>query len=89
MKALLIGGTGRISMAITRKLVRDGWDVTLLNRGNRKEDIPSGAKLLTVDINEEEQVASLMEGKYYDCVCEFIGFTRDQVRGTTGFSRDT
>ena len=27
MKALLIGGTGQISMAITKKLVKDGWGV--------------------------------------------------------------
>ena len=35
MKALLIGGTGQISMAITRKLLKDGWEVCLLNWGNR------------------------------------------------------
>ena len=35
MKALLIGGTGQISMAITRKLLKDGWEVCLLNRGEQ------------------------------------------------------
>jgi len=34
MKALFIGGTGIISMAITRKLVELGWDLYLLNRGS-------------------------------------------------------
>ena len=37
MKALLIGGTGVISSSITRLLLEKGWEVTLLNRGNRAE----------------------------------------------------
>lgn len=35
MKALFIGGTGTISMAITRQLAAKGWELTLLNRGSR------------------------------------------------------
>ncbi len=35
MKALFIGGTGVISTSISRLLVAQGWDLTLLNRGNR------------------------------------------------------
>ena len=42
-EALFIGGTGTISMAITRSLANnEGWHLTLLNRGNRKSDIPDG-----------------------------------------------
>ena len=79
MKALLIGGTGTISMAITRKLARDGWDVSLLNRGSRTAELPEGVRLLTADINDEAAVAALLEGEYFDVVGEFIGFTPDQV----------
>ena len=40
-KALFIGGTGTISMAITRQLAKgDEWELWLLNRGNRKEELP-------------------------------------------------
>ena len=35
MKVLMIGGTGTISMAITRLLCQSGWEVYLLNRGSR------------------------------------------------------
>ncbi|MCR5670573.1 MAG: SDR family oxidoreductase [Butyrivibrio sp.] len=79
MKALLIGGTGTISMAITRKLVNDGWDVYLLNRGNRSSDVPSGVNIITADINDEAAVIKGIEGLYFDCVCEFIGFTKEHV----------
>ena len=44
MKALFIGGTGTISAAIVRRLVNDlGWEVWLLNRGNRPQAVPEGA----------------------------------------------
>ena len=33
MKALMIGGTGVISTSVTRRLLEQGWEVTLLNRG--------------------------------------------------------
>ena len=36
MRALFIGGTGTISMAISRLLVEQGWELYLLNRGSRK-----------------------------------------------------
>lgn len=77
--ALLIGGTGTISMAITKLLATMDWDVELLNRGNRTADIPEGVKVLQADINDEEKVLELIGDKVYDCVCEFIGFTTDQI----------
>ena len=79
MRALLIGGTGQISMAITRKLVRDGWDVYLLNRGNRTEGLPEGIHSIVADINDEENVLAQIGEMRFDCVCEFIGFTPAQV----------
>lgn len=79
MKALLIGGTGQISMAITKKLVKDGWDVFLLNRGNRNNDIPDGVNSIISDINNEEDVRRKLSGLRFDAVCEFIGFTVDQI----------
>ena len=45
MKALFIGGTGTISMAIVNQLSRDPlWEVTLLNRGNRTANVPSNVR---------------------------------------------
>ena len=35
MKALFLGGTGTISSACTALALRQGWEVTLLNRGSR------------------------------------------------------
>ena len=80
MKALFIGGTGTISMGIIRRLAdRPDWEVWLLNRGNRKAEVPDGIRQIVADINNEADVADLLKDMTFDTVCEFIGFTRDQV----------
>ena len=80
MKALFIGGTGTISAAIVRRLVNElGWEVWLLNRGNRPEAVPDGARTIVADMNDEADVARKLGDSTFDCVCEFIGFTPDQV----------
>ena len=80
MKALFIGGTGTISTAIVKRLTEElGWEVWLLNRGNRPEAVPAGAHAITADINDEADVLRKLGDMTFDCVCEFIGFTVDQV----------
>ena len=79
-KVLFIGGTGTISAAIVRRLVKEpGWQVWLVNRGNRPEAVPEGAHVIVADINDEADVISKLGDMTFDCVCEFIGFTPDQV----------
>ncbi len=75
MKALFIGGTGTISMGIVRRLSGDPqWEVYLLNRGNRKADVPEGVKQITADINNESDVLEKIEGMNFDVVSDFIAF---------------
>ena len=75
MKALFIGGTGTISMAITRLAAERGWELYLLNRGNRPaEDIPAGVKVIQADVNDESLVAQKLAGLTFDVVCDFIVF---------------
>ena len=81
MKALFIGGTGTISMAIIRRLAKDpGWEVWLLNRGNRSDEVPEGVHQITADINDEEAVAGKLEGMYFDTVSDFIAFDLEAVK---------
>lgn len=79
MKALLIGGTGTISMAITWLLAEKGWDVYLLNRGTRVEELPHCVHIIQADINHEAEVAQKLDGMTFDAVCEFIGFVPEQL----------
>ena len=78
MKALFIGGTGTISTAIVRRLAEKlGWEVWLLNRGNRA--VPEGVHQIIADISDETDVAQKLEGMEFDVVNEFIGFVPEQV----------
>ena len=79
MKILFIGGTGTISMAITRLLAGQGHDLTLLNRGNRNAELPDNVKIIEADISNEEETAKKLEGMTFDCVGEFIGFVPSQL----------
>ena len=81
MKALLIGGTGTISMDITKLCVERGYDVTLLNRGNRNSRLPESMRVSqwALDINDENAVRARLEGEYFDVIVNFINYTTDQV----------
>ncbi len=92
MKALFIGGTGTISMGIVKKLAEDPiWEVYVLNRGNRRDELPSNVSLITADIRDEKEVEARLEGMHFDVVSDFIAFDVDAVerdyrmfRGKTG-----
>lgn len=79
MRALFIGGTGTISTAISRQLIEQGCELYLLNRGNRNTDLPQGAHILTADIRNEEEVATLIEDLHFDVVTDFIAFEPAQL----------
>lgn len=80
MRILIIGGTGTISSAITRQLAASGHDLWLLNRGNRKNEVPTGVKQIICDINDEAEVLRQIGDTMFDAVCEFIGFLPSQVK---------
>jgi len=80
MKALFIGGTGTISMAITKLIAQDkNWELYLLNRGNRNEGIPSNVKIISCDVNDEKKVTEKIKDLHFDTVCDFIGFSVPQL----------
>ena len=80
MKALFIGGTGTISMAVVKRLAEEmHWEVWLLNRGNRIGAVPPGVNCITADINDEAVVAERLKDLRFDVVSDFIAFTVDAV----------
>ena len=79
MKILIIGGTGTISSAITRQLSESGHELWLLNRGNRKSEVPANVRQVVCDINDEAGVLRQVGSEQFDAVCEFIGFVPSDV----------
>ncbi|MCM1023245.1 MAG: SDR family oxidoreductase [Prevotella sp.] len=79
MKILIIGGTGTISTAISRRLADSGHELYLLNRGNANDKLQSHIKFIAADINDEKAVSEKLNGMTFDAVCDFIGFVKPQL----------
>lgn len=91
LKVLFIGGTGIISSACSALAVEKGHDLYLLNRGNSRRPVPTGATVLHGDIRDPASARAALEGRTFDAVVNWIAFTPDQVeadlelfRGKTG-----
>lgn len=79
MRALFIGGTGTISTAISHLAIEKGWELTLLNRGNKSEFVPEGAKVLQADIGDAEKVREMIRDLTFDVVADFIAFVPQHI----------
>ena len=81
MKILFIGGTGTISMAITKQILQEKkHELYLINRGNRNLGL-DGIKEIKVDINGDINIIKeKLENLEFDCVCDFIIFHLDQAK---------
>ena len=78
MKVLFIGGTGNISIPVSKLAVERGIDLTLLNRGRRQVTI-EGVKTLTADINLPDQVAAALGDQHFDVVVNWIAFHEHEI----------
>ena len=67
MKALFVGGSGKISTAVVKRLVEElNWEVWILNRGNRNHVLPEGVHQIIADINDEADVADKIKDLTFD-----------------------
>jgi nucleoside-diphosphate-sugar epimerase len=88
MKVLFIGGTGTISSAITRRAAQLGWELYLLNRGNRKNEFKGlEIKHIVCDIRTEETQAireklekAVGKKNKFDVVADFFAFVPEHVQ---------
>ena len=78
MKVLFIGGTGFISTSVSRLALAKGLDLYVLNRGLRKPDL-SGARSLTADIHQPEQVRAALRDLTFDVVVDWIAYTPEDI----------
>lgn len=79
MKVLFIGGTGTISMAISKLILSQGHTLYLLNRGGRNVGLIGNVVELKADINDENRVGALIDGLTFDVVADFIAFEPAQL----------
>jgi nucleoside-diphosphate-sugar epimerase len=88
MKVLCIGGTGTISTAISKRVLELGWELFLLNRGNRNGELDAAGTAVGIpcDIRAESGDSIIQKLKAvlpangrFDVVIDFIAFTPEHA----------
>jgi nucleoside-diphosphate-sugar epimerase len=81
MKVLFIGGTGVISSEAAALAVREGIDLTLLNRGrSATRPPPEGARVLRADIRDPGAAARALAGRSFDAAVDWIAYEPHHVQ---------
>ena len=80
MKILFVGGTGNISRACSEAVLRLGYRVYHLNRGNRINETPKGVTTLRADINDTTQVRAVVENLHFDSIVDWIVFNENDAK---------
>ena len=78
MRVLFIGGTGRISLAVSRQAISKGMDLYLLNRGLHNDEVV-GCHYVTADIQRPEDVRAALRGLEFDVVVDWIAYTPAEI----------
>jgi nucleoside-diphosphate-sugar epimerase len=79
MNVLVMGGTNFNGLALVHELVRQGHDVTVLNRGKSEADIPDSVTRLIADRNEPETVRAALAGTEWDIIHDITAYHPDDV----------
>jgi len=81
MRALLLGGTRFVGLRLLRALHAGGHQVTILNRGRREADLPSGIEKLQADRRDGDGVRRLLSGRErdFDVVFDATGYQRPNL----------
>ena len=79
MKLLIIGGSGLLSGAVMDEALRNGIEVTVINRGNRKRSYKEGVHFIKADYRNEPFMKKQLEGLFFDAVIDFICFDKQQL----------
>lgn len=83
MNLLIVGGTGVLSSAVTTEALRQGFSVTMINRGNRP--IPKGVEHIKADKNDCTKISHELSNRQFDAVIDFLCYTDEQTRRSVDF----
>jgi nucleoside-diphosphate-sugar epimerase len=72
VSTLVLGGSSFVGGRLVEHLLRDGAEVTLLNRGRSAP--PPGVGQLVADRKDPEAMRAVLEGTEWDAVYDVSGF---------------
>ena len=70
MKALVLGGTRNLGPQIVDALIREGYDVAVLNRGQTPGELPRQAERLFADRSKPDELKAALGGHEFDLVVD-------------------
>lgn len=79
MRALVLGGSRFVGLALVQELVRRGHEVTVLNRGQTPVQLPAGVQVILGDRKDHDQMRALLGGSSYDVVYDVSGYTPEDT----------
>jgi nucleoside-diphosphate-sugar epimerase len=89
MKICIVGGTGTISTNLCKLLAsREDIELTIINRGNRFNQVPSQAEVLIADAFDVEKMTSLLHDRFFDVVVHFVIFDPHQAEKSIQIFKD-
>ena len=80
MRVLVMGGTQFNGLALVKELVRNGHDVTVLNRGRTKADLPRSVRRLYGDRTDHSALRELFRREEFDCVQDMSAYHPEDVK---------
>ena len=83
MNILIVGGTGVLSSAVTAEALKQGINVTMINRGKRS--VPMGVELIKADKDDIKTIAQHLEGRLFDAVMDYLCYTDEQTERSDNF----
>ncbi|MDZ4660591.1 MAG: NAD-dependent epimerase/dehydratase family protein [Pseudomonadota bacterium] len=87
MKVLIIGGNRYFGLRLAKKITEAGHQLTLLNRGNLKDDLGRGVERIVCDRSSEPDFRRALTGREFDIVYDQICYnSKDAVVACEVFS---
>jgi len=74
-----MGGTQFNGLALVKELVKTGHDVTVLNRGQSKNEIPRRVERLYCDRTDAARMRETLAGQDFDCVYDISAYRPEDV----------
>lgn len=74
MKVLIIGGSGFLSSELLEILSNSSYDISVVNRGNRKNIYPPGIMHIKADV-KSPSAKELFANTRYDVIIDFVSYT--------------
>jgi nucleoside-diphosphate-sugar epimerase len=76
---LILGGTGTISRPVLTEAAKNGYEVTIMNRGRRKTHIPSSVSVVNCDFYNFPEIVANFQGRRYDVIIDFLSRQKKDI----------